>query len=868
MPTDSIQLQIVKNGGAPATGAITAAFSDSIVLGLGSTASGIKKVKYRIYEFPDGFPLPSGWTAEAANCYSVTVQNGGDAPAFALPASGNDLRGKYFFDAVGNDKRVNGRVVSTLRSKAQLAIPFSTVALEDLGYGETNEFDTLRKYVRALKKLIRVLDQAVLSGGGVTDHGALTGNSDDDHAQYEFARRPLTTPYTAASNDAALADARACIITTRATAISLRIRLQASIAWLADTLLGGINTGAGTLTITAEGGVTLNGSVTVPQNGWWWAKRTASNTWQVFTGGTSSSGGDIKSDGTVAMAADLNLGGNQAANAGDAAAATDLTTLQQVQALIAAAISTIADWKQSVRFATTAALPASTRASNVRTANANGAFPTVDGVTAIVGDRFLDKNHATSADRGYWEITDLGSAGTPWVITRTSDANTDAEVTTGMACVVEEGTANKGHVFILTTANPITVNTTGLTFTDLQALAADETTLTLAAGVLSIKALGVGNAQLATGINWSKLATAIGDLGFTGLKSLGYTGEVDNGNSGAADTIDWSAGSLQKSTLTGNATFTFTNLAVGTFYQLKLIQDGTGGRTVTWPTTTWIGQGAPSLQSTGGAVDFVTFYYDGTTLYGGSGVVSDFGTRVVRTTAQFVAATSGTPTATADGGSFESCTTSSGSLRGLCHRQASTDANGARVVLQKCRGTHASPSAHAADDHLGSMVARGHDGATFYDALILRGVADAAGGTSKRTRFESQLHNGSALVTGERATQAAQSTTNATLTTVYSVLVAADEVVSLSIRWIGKQASSSNRAVRETNLTVRRSGSGDVVAVGTSDGVPLFRDDTGWGDATQIGYTLNQTTHAVDITVQGKAATNIDWTVDVTWATR
>jgi hypothetical protein len=339
MPTDSIQLQIVKNGGVPAIGAITAAFGDTIVLGLGSTASGVRKVKYRIYEFPAGFALPTGWTQEAANCYSVTILSGADAPAFTLPASGIALRGKYFFDAVANDQRVNGSVTGALRSKAQLKIPMATAGLEDVGYLESNEFDSLRQAAGAIKAAIRVLDQAVLSGGGVTDHGVLTGLADDDHTQYEFAARPLTTAYTAASNDAALLDSRKCIITTRATAITLRIRLQASIVWLTETLLGGINTGAGTLTITAEAGVTLNGSVTVPQNGWWWAKRTALNTWQIFTGGTGGGGGgtgDLKADGTVAMTANFDLGTHKAINGVAGTASTDFVIKSQLDAVAAA----------------------------------------------------------------------------------------------------------------------------------------------------------------------------------------------------------------------------------------------------------------------------------------------------------------------------------------------------------------------------------------------------------------------------------------------------------------------------------------------------------------------------------------------------
>lgn len=154
-----------------------------------------------------------------------------------------------------------------------------------------------------------VVGPAGSTSGNLPQFSSGTGKAISDSGlavtAIELAQRPLVT-YTAASNDAALLDARKCVITTRATAISLRIRLQASIVWLSETLLGGINTGAGTLTITAEGGVTLNGSVTVPQNGWWWAKRTALNTWQCFTGGTG--GGDLLANGSVPYTGDQSHG--------------------------------------------------------------------------------------------------------------------------------------------------------------------------------------------------------------------------------------------------------------------------------------------------------------------------------------------------------------------------------------------------------------------------------------------------------------------------------------------------------------------------------------------------------------------------------
>lgn len=129
------------------------------------------------------------------------------------------------------------------------------------------------------------------------------------------------------------------------------------------------------------------------------------------------------------------------------------------------AVETPSDYKQSVRAATAAALAAYTRADNVITANANGALAAVDGVTLVVGDRILLKNGAAGADNGIYTVTSLGSAGTKWRLTRAADANTSALVTSGMLVPVEEGTANASTIWELSTANPITLNTTALTFT-------------------------------------------------------------------------------------------------------------------------------------------------------------------------------------------------------------------------------------------------------------------------------------------------------------------------------------------------------------------------------------------------------------------
>lgn len=134
------------------------------------------------------------------------------------------------------------------------------------------------------------------------------------------------------------------------------------------------------------------------------------------------------------------------------------------------------DWKESVRVATTADLDA-TRTSNTLTANFNGDLNTgggIDGLTDLaVNDRVLVKDEGAGEDNGIYTITDLGSASTPWTMDRTSDADTDAEVTSGLTVHITEGTENGNKNYQLTTDDPITLNTTSLTFEELTAAASD-----------------------------------------------------------------------------------------------------------------------------------------------------------------------------------------------------------------------------------------------------------------------------------------------------------------------------------------------------------------------------------------------------------
>lgn len=87
----------------------------------------------------------------------------------------------------------------------------------------------------------------------------------------------------------------------------------------------------------------------------------------------------------------------------------------------------------------------------------------IDGVTLAVGDRVLFAG-GTSASQHYgiYTVTNTGSAGTSWILTRSSDANDDpatGEVTVGIYTFITEGTthASQGWSLVTYTAGGLDV---------------------------------------------------------------------------------------------------------------------------------------------------------------------------------------------------------------------------------------------------------------------------------------------------------------------------------------------------------------------------------------------------------------------------
>ena len=182
------------------------------------------------------------------------------------------------------------------------------------------------------------------------------------------------------------------------------------------------------------------------------------------------------------------------------------------------------DFKDSVRVASTANLTIS------------GPGAAIDGITLSSGNRVLVKNQSTGSQNGIYVFNGAGSA-----MTRATDADSNAEVTSGLFVFVEEGSLNSDNGFVLTTDGAITVGSTALVFTQFSGAGQ------IVAGAAITKSgntLNVGVDGRTIEVNSDALrikgitATAVGDLLVGQASNAGYTRLVKpSGNATASDYI-------------------------------------------------------------------------------------------------------------------------------------------------------------------------------------------------------------------------------------------------------------------------------------------------------------------------------------------
>lgn len=128
------------------------------------------------------------------------------------------------------------------------------------------------------------------------------------------------------------------------------------------------------------------------------------------------------------------------------------------------------DWKQSANAATVAALPAYTVSGSgqILTGNVNGAIPsaTTDGVTLTANQRLLVKNEtlALTPNNGIYVVTQVGNGSLPFILTRSSDANTSALLAEATLSVSGGSTLSNTQWHCNPATIPLVIGTTYITF--------------------------------------------------------------------------------------------------------------------------------------------------------------------------------------------------------------------------------------------------------------------------------------------------------------------------------------------------------------------------------------------------------------------
>lgn len=199
-------------------------------------------------------------------------------------------------------------------------------------------------------------------------------------------------------------------------------------------------------------------------------------------------------DQLAAPTAAVSLNSQRITNLADPTSAQDAATKTYVDNLINGT-----DWKQSVRAATTANITLS-------------GLQTIDGISLSANDRVLVKDQTTASANGLY----TAQSGA-WV--RTTDADTSAEVTSGLAVMVTEGTTNGDTQWRLTTNDAITLGTTSLVFAQIGAGSSysQGTGITISGNTISID----------TAVTARRFAATVGDGTSTSLTVTHSFGNSD-----------------------------------------------------------------------------------------------------------------------------------------------------------------------------------------------------------------------------------------------------------------------------------------------------------------------------------------------------
>lgn len=215
------------------------------------------------------------------------------------------------------------------------------------------------------------------------------------------------------------------------------------------------------------------------------------------------------------------------------------------------------DIKSSVLVTTTSALTVNATTTTLTNAGTMAAL-VIDGVTVPVNSRVLIKDQVTTSQNGIYIVTNAGSGVANWILTRASDFDTTAKVTSGAFTFVEQGTSFADSGWVMTTDGTVTIGTTGIVF---------------------VQFSGAGQITANNGIQKSgnviSLASTVAGAGLTFTSGVIDIVGTSNRITVNADSIDIASTYVGQSSITTVGTLTSGALGAG-FTTVPISKGGTG----------------------------------------------------------------------------------------------------------------------------------------------------------------------------------------------------------------------------------------------------------------------------------------------------
>lgn len=172
------------------------------------------------------------------------------------------------------------------------------------------------------------------------------------------------------------------------------------------------------------------------------------------------------------------------------------------------------DWKTSATAATVSSLPTYgvTGSGQILTGSVNGAIPsaTTDGVALVAGNRVVVKNETSTLapNNGIYVVSQQGTTLLPFILTRSSDANTPTLLAEATISIASGSTLSNTQWHCNPASVPIVIGTTNILFTQIgSGVYSAGSGLTLSSNVFSVTTNGVTDAMIQSASNWNTAYT-------------------------------------------------------------------------------------------------------------------------------------------------------------------------------------------------------------------------------------------------------------------------------------------------------------------------------------------------------------------------